>query len=150
MPTTTAAIFRLANGNVASAVAKSAIASPLRMSPAPIVGMSTNVVSIVPAMLPTVDRAYSVPAVLPTDATVCVASRTANGETMPMPMLGSRNSTADATNGPDFSPKLPSCAMAEQTGPAMPTITNSDAATAMTIELSSAREGCRSASSPPR
>jgi hypothetical protein len=72
----------------------------------------------------------------------------ANGDTMPMPMLGSKNSTPAARNGPDFSPK-PERSNASHTGSAITGMKNIQAATARTIELSSTREGLRSETRPP-
>ena len=55
---------------------------------------------------------------------------------MPMPMLGSRNSTPAARKGPDFSPK-PARSRASHTGFAITAMKNIHAATASTMLLSS-------------
>ena len=73
---------------------------PFKMVDRPKRGMRTNVVSMVPAMLPIVDSAYKVPELVPTELTDSVDKRIEKGETIPIPILGNKKRTTEVTSGP--------------------------------------------------
>ena len=72
----------------------------------PKVGINQNTGTNVPRMLPTVDSAYTRPAVLPPVATSVRRSRIANGLTQPSKVTGTANRSTTASSVPATRPTL--------------------------------------------
>ncbi len=72
----------------------------------PMVGIRTSTGTKVPTRLPTVDRAYSPPAVLPADWTSVTTRRMAKGETQPSSVMGTAKSSTTPSSDPARMPAL--------------------------------------------
>jgi len=119
------------------------------MARTPMEGIRKKAVAIVPKMLPAVERAYRTPALVPTVARSRATSLMANGEVVPIRMLGTANSATDASSGPSRGPRF-QASNATSTGLAATLSASTVPPASASSMASTPARGHRSAMVPPR